>query len=68
MKIFNTNQNNSERVLRVLLALFLLPTPLILGPFTYSYVLSIIGAVLLFNGLIGTCYIYRVLGVNTCNT
>ena len=68
MKILKTNQNNPERVLRVLLALFLLPTPLILGPFTYSYILCLVGAILLFNGVVGTCYIYRALGVDTCNT
>lgn len=66
MKLFVTNQNKPERVLRLILAAFTLPSPLILSWTTYSYVMCAVGGILLFNAVVGTCYIYRVLGVNTC--
>jgi len=65
MKLLVTNQNKPERVLRLILALITLPSPLILGWTTYSYVMCAVGGILLFNSVVGTCYIYRVLGVNT---
>ena len=66
MKIFKTNQNKPERVLRLIVSLFLIPTPFILDISTYSILLSSVGGILLFNSLVGTCYIYRILGVDTC--
>ena len=66
MKLFITNQNNSERVLRFILAILLLPSIFILDCTTYSIILAIIGLILLFNSLVGTCYIYRMLGKSTC--
>ena len=66
MKIFKTNQNKPERVLRLIVSLFLIPTPFILDISTYSILLSSVGGILLFNSIVGTCYIYRILGVDTC--
>ena len=66
MKILKTNQNNSERVLRFIVALFLVPAPVILGSNIYSLILCSVGGILLFNALVGTCVIYKVMGVNTC--
>ena len=66
MKILKTNQNKPERVLRLIVSLFMIPTPLIIGSASYSILLSAIGGVLLFNSIVGTCYIYRILGVDTC--
>lgn len=66
MKLFITNQNKSERVVRFIVSLFLLPSPFILACTTYSMILGVLGCILLFNSLIGTCYIYRILGINTC--
>ena len=68
MKIFKTNQNKPERVVRLIVSLFLIPTPFILGSSSYSILLSTVGGVLLFNSVVGTCYIYRILGVDTCKT
>tara|TARA_Y100001970_G_scaffold190832_1_gene232097 strand:- start:3730 stop:3936 length:207 start_codon:yes stop_codon:yes gene_type:complete len=65
MEMFNTNQNNPERALRFILALLLIPTPLVLGSNLYSIILCIVGFILLFNALIGTCMIYKIFGVNT---
>ncbi len=67
MNLFKTNQNKSERILRFILSLFLIPTPYILGNTTYSMILCVIGGILFFNSLIGTCYIYRIFGINTYN-
>ena len=66
MNLLKTNQNKPERALRFILAVFLLPTPLIFGASLYAYALFGIGGILLFNAIVGTCYIYRILGVNTC--
>ena len=66
MKMFKTNQNKPERVVRLIVSLFLIPTPFILDISTYSILLSSVGGILLFNSIVGTCYIYRILGVDTC--
>ena len=67
MEMFKTNQNNAERVLRFIVAMFLVPAPLVLGFTTYAIVLCSVGAILLFNALVGTCMIYKLMGVDTCN-
>ena len=66
MKIFIKNQNKSERLLRLLISLFLIPTPIILDLSTYSILLAVVGGILLFNSIVGTCMIYRFFGINTC--
>ena len=66
MDFFKPNQNNSERVARVVISLFLLPAPIILGTSNYALVLCGVGGVLLFNSVVGTCVIYKVFGINTC--
>ncbi len=67
MEMLKTNQNNAERILRFIVALFLVPAPLVLGSTLYSLLLCSVGVILLFNALVGTCMIYKILGVNTCN-
>ena len=65
--MLKTNQNNAERILRFIVALFLVPAPLVIGSTLYSLLLCSVGVILLFNALVGTCMIYKILGVNTCN-
>lgn len=65
--MFETNQNKSERILRTLIALVLLPAPFVLEQGIYAYVLTAVGAILLFNGVSGTCMTYKMFGVNTCS-
>ena len=65
MNLFKTNQNKSERILRFIISLFLLPVPFFLGTSTYSIILCIVGGILLFNSLVGTCYTYRLFGIDT---
>ena len=66
MKLFTTNQNNSERVLRFILSLILIPAPIVYETDPYSIVLAIVGGILLFNAISGMCVIYRFFGANTC--
>ena len=66
MDFFKPNQNNSERIARFIISLFLLPAPIILGTSNYALVLCGVGGVLLFNSVVGTCVIYKVFGINTC--
>lgn len=66
MELFKTNQNNSERVLRFIVAMVLVPAPLLLGLTTYPIILCSVGVILLFNALVGTCMIYKLLGIDTC--
>ena len=68
MKLFETNQNKAERIARFIVSLFLIPAPLIICSCSiYAIILCVVGSILLFNALIGTCYIYRFFGVNTCD-
>ena len=64
--MFETNQNKPERILRFLISLVLLPAPFMLGQNAYTVLAASVGGILLFNALSGTCYTYKVLGVNTC--
>ena len=66
MKIFKTNQNTPERVLRFILAIFLIPAPFVLEQTIYTYLICSLGGILVMNALIETFYIYRMLGINTC--
>jgi len=64
--MFETNQNKPERILRLLLAILLLPAPFIMEPNTYTLITAGVGGILLFNALSGACLTYRLFGVNTC--
>ena len=66
MKIFLKNQNKSERLMRLIVSLFLIPSPLIYDIDYFSIAQSIVGGVLLFNAVSGMCVIYRIFNVNTC--
>ena len=68
MELFRTNQNKAERILRFIVSLFLIPTPIILGSSIYAFVICGVGAILLFNAISGACMIYRVFGIDTCQT
>ena len=68
MKLFKTNQNRAERILRFIVSLFLIPSPIILGASTYTFIICGVGAILFFNAISGACMIYKVFGVDTCQT
>jgi hypothetical protein len=67
-KVFETNQNKAERVLRFFLAAFLIPAPFAAGESAYTYLAAGIGGIMLFNAFSGVCMTYKVFGVNTCST
>ena len=66
MKLFIKNQNKSERAIRLLASIFLIPTPFAYGFDLFSYIQFFIGIILLFNAISGMCVIYRLFGINTC--
>lgn len=62
MKFFQTNAGTIDRVVRVVLGLGLLSL-IVVGPQTLW---GLLGLVLLGTGVIGSCPIYSVLGIDTC--
>ena len=68
MELFKTNQNKSERILRFIVSLFLIPAPIFLGSSLYTLIICGVGGILLFNAISGACMIYKVFGVDTCKT
>ncbi|MFL2633540.1 MAG: DUF2892 domain-containing protein [Candidatus Marisimplicoccus sp.] len=66
MKLNITNQNNSERIARFIISIFIIPAPFILGFEAFSIIQASVGGILLFNALSGRCLIYRFFSVNTC--
>ena len=61
-KIFPTNEGTVDRVVRVVLGAGVLSLAFI-GPATP---LGFIGIIPLATGLVGSCPLYRVFGLNTC--
>ena len=68
-KILVTNQSNTERIIRAVIAVVLVLAYLAI-PSSVNNSIALVGlgvaGVLLFNAASGNCYIYRVLGINTC--
>lgn len=68
-KILVKNQSNTERIIRAVIAVVLILAYLAI-PSSVNNSIALVGlgvaGVLLFNAVSGNCYIYRVLGINTC--
>ena len=68
-KIFVTNQSNKDRIIRAVIAIVLILAYLAI-PSSVNNTIALIGlgvaGVLLFNAISGNCYIYRMVGINTC--
>ena len=68
-KILVTNQSNNDRIIRAVIAVVLILAYLAI-PSSVNNSIALIGlvvaGVLLFNAASGNCYIYRMLGINTC--
>ena len=62
-KIFPHNEHTIERVIRVVAGVLLLSLVFV-GPQT---LFGLVGLVPLATGLVGSCPIYTLLGVNTCS-
>ena len=68
VNLFKKKQNSSERALKLIFSLFLVPIPLFLDLSLYTFIICTIGGILMFSALSGICMIYKVLGVDTCKT
>ncbi len=66
MKFIVTNQNKAERLVRLIVSIFLLPAPFIYQNNPFAIIQSIICGILLFNAFSGMCIIYGFFGANTC--
>ncbi len=68
-KLIIINQSNNDRMIRVVVAVALIAMcffmDLSMGNFIGTIGLVVVGT-LLFNAISGNCYIYRMLGINTC--
>ena len=66
MKIGEKNVGMIDRVIRVILGiilLYLFVVNMVAAP--WSYLVALIGPILLVTGVIGTCTLYSMLGMNT---
>ena len=68
-KVLVKNQSNKERIIRASIAVVLILAYLVV-PSSVNNSIALIGlgvaGVLLFNAISGNCYIYRMLGINSC--
>jgi hypothetical protein len=66
MKIGEKNVGMTDRIVRIVLGLILIIAfALNYVPSPWSYLVAIIGLILLVTGALGTCGLYSVLGMNT---
>ena len=66
MKLLVINQNDSERIARFIISIFLIPAPFIYGYELFSVAQAVVGGILLFNSISGMGAIYRIFNANTC--
>ena len=65
MNMFKINQSNKERVIRAIIGILLL-IPFFMNASLLSYVLLVIGGILIFNAVSGVCMIYKMFGYSSC--
>ena len=65
MNMFKINQSNKERVIRAIIGILLL-IPFFMNASLLSYVLIVIGGILIFNAVSGVCMIYKMFGYSSC--
>lgn len=66
-KLMITNQSNTDRMIRAVVAVILLVVSYTSGfDSTIGMMALAVAGVLVFNVVSGNCYIYRMLGINTC--
>ena len=66
-KLMIINQSNTDRMIRAVVAVILLVVSYTSGfDSTIGMMALAVAGVLVFNAISGNCYIYRVLGINTC--
>lgn len=65
MKLFEKNVGGIDRIVRLALGLALLGAGYIFVAAPLSYVVMLLGLVLLLTGIMRTCLLYNLVGVNT---
>ena len=66
-KLMIINQSNTDRMIRAVVAVILLVVSYTSGfDSTIGMMALAVAGVLVFNVVSGNCYIYRMLGINTC--
>ena len=68
-KLFVKNESDKDRIIRAVIAVFLIGFYFALPASINSMFANIglvVAGVLIFNAVSGTCMIYRTLGINTC--
>ena len=66
-KLLVTNQSKIDRMIRAIVAVVILSNPFnVAYDSTIGIMALMIAGVLIFNVISGNCYIYRVLGIDTC--
>lgn len=66
-KLMITNQSKIDRMVRAIVAVVILANPFDVAHDSVIGIIALtIAGVLIFNAVSGNCYIYRVLGINTC--
>ena len=66
-KLMITNQSNTDRMIRAVVAVILLVVSYTSGfDSTIGMMALAVAGVLVFNVVSGNCYIYRMLGINPC--
>lgn len=63
--MFKKNEGNLDRILRIVVGLVLIGLYLVNPAGAYNW-LGLIGIIPFVTGLLGTCPLYSILGVNTC--
>ena len=68
-KILVINQSNKDRIIRAVIASLLILAYFVVPSSVNNSIVLIglgVAGVLVFNAVSGNCYIYRMLGINTC--
>ena len=66
-KLMIPNQSKIDRMVRAIVAVVILANPFDVAHASVIGIIALtIAGVLIFNAVSGNCYIYRVLGINTC--
>lgn len=66
--MFNTNVGSTDRVIRIILGIALLAVWFFAPGFGLRWVPLVLGILALATGLLSTCPLYSLLGINTCPT
>jgi hypothetical protein len=64
--MFKTNVGNVDRIIRVLVGIVLVGAYFIFPEHGYRWIYALLGVIALATGIMSTCPLYSILGINTC--